>query len=54
MGFPKDFLWGGAIAANQAEGAYLEDGKGLTTVDMIPHGEKECMSNWVICILLNL
>ena len=40
MGFPKDFLWGGAIAANQAEGAYLEDGKGLTTVDMIPHGEK--------------
>lgn len=40
MGFPKGFLWGGAIAANQAEGAYLEDGKGLTTVDMIPHGEK--------------
>ena len=38
--FKKDFLWGGAIAANQAEGAYLEDGKGLTTVDMIPHGEK--------------
>ncbi|MED3913247.1 hypothetical protein COK39_04185 [Priestia megaterium] len=27
--FPKDFMWGGAIAANQAEGAYLEDGKGL-------------------------
>lgn len=27
--FPDDFLWGGAIAANQAEGAYLEDGKGL-------------------------
>ena len=40
MAFPKDFLWGGAIAANQAEGAYLEDGKGLTTVDMIPHGSK--------------
>ena len=40
MSFPKNFLWGGAIAANQAEGAYLEDGKGLTTVDMIPHGEK--------------
>ena len=38
--FPKDFLWGGAIAANQAEGAYLEGGKGLTTVDMIPHGKK--------------
>ena len=40
MSFPKNFLWGGAIAANQAEGAYLEDGKGLTTVDMIPHGSK--------------
>jgi 6-phospho-beta-glucosidase len=37
--FPKDFLWGGAIAANQAEGAYLEGGKGITTVDTIPHGK---------------
>lgn len=27
MGFPKGFLWGGAVAANQCEGAYLEDGK---------------------------
>ena len=26
--FPKDFLWGGATAANQCEGAYNEDGKG--------------------------
>jgi 6-phospho-beta-glucosidase len=33
-GFPKDFLWGGAIAANQAEGAYLEDGKGLCLADI--------------------
>lgn len=38
--FPKGFLWGGAIAANQAEGAYLEDGKGLTIVDLLPTGEK--------------
>ncbi|MFK9093067.1 6-phospho-beta-glucosidase [Bacillus salipaludis] len=37
--FPKDFLWGGAIAANQAEGAYLEAGKGLTIVDLLPAGE---------------
>lgn len=37
--FPKNFLWGGAIAANQAEGGYREGGKGLTTVDMIPYGE---------------
>ncbi|MCF0148344.1 MAG: 6-phospho-beta-glucosidase [Clostridium sp.] len=39
MTFSKGFLWGGAIAANQAEGAYLEDGKGLTNIDMIPHGK---------------
>lgn len=37
--FPADFLWGGAIAANQSEGGYREGGKGLTTVDMIPYGE---------------
>lgn len=38
--FPEGFLWGGALAANQAEGGYLEGGKGLTTVDMIPHGPR--------------
>ncbi|MFS0880708.1 6-phospho-beta-glucosidase [Metabacillus niabensis] len=38
--FPENFLWGGAIAANQAEGAYLEGGKGLTTVDLLPTGPK--------------
>ncbi len=37
--FPEGFLWGGALAANQSEGAFREGGKGLTTVDMIPHGE---------------
>ena len=36
--FPDGFLWGGALAANQAEGACFEGGKGLATVDMIPHG----------------
>ncbi len=43
MGFPKNFLWGGATSANQIEGAYLEDGKGLTTADMMvlsKHGQK--------------
>lgn len=38
--FPENFLWGGAIAANQAEGAYLEDGKGLDISDVFPHGIK--------------
>lgn len=36
--FPEGFLWGGAIAANQAEGAWREGGKGPATVDMLPHG----------------
>lgn len=36
--FPETFLWGGAVAANQVEGAYREDGKGLSTSDVQPHG----------------
>ena len=36
--FPKDFLWGGAVAANQLEGAYNEDGKGLSIQDVMPQG----------------
>ncbi|MDE7312221.1 MAG: glycoside hydrolase family 1 protein [Eubacterium sp.] len=36
--FPENFLWGGAVAANQCEGAYLEDGKGLSVQDVLPHG----------------
>ncbi|GAL03899.1 6-phospho-beta-glucosidase [Photobacterium aphoticum] len=36
--FPHDFLWGGAIAANQVEGAFNLDGKGLSTSDMLPNG----------------
>ena len=37
--FPTEFLWGGATAANQCEGAYDEDGRGLASVDVIPYGE---------------
>ena len=36
--FPKDFLWGGATAANQCEGAYNEGGRGLSSVDVVPFG----------------
>ena len=38
--FPQNFLWGGAVAANQCEGAYNEDGKGLSIQDIMPHGIK--------------
>lgn len=40
MAFPKNFLWGGAVAANQCEGAYNEDGKGLDIRDVMPKGIK--------------
>lgn len=36
--FPEGFLWGGAVAANQCEGAYKEDGKGLSIQDVLPRG----------------
>ena len=38
MGFRKDFLWGGATAANQVEGGYLDGGKGLNVPDVITGG----------------
>ncbi len=39
--FPDNFLWGGAVAANQVEGAYNEGGKGLSVQDVLP------MVDWV-------
>ena len=36
--FPDGFLWGGATAANQLEGAYDEDGKGWSIQDVMPGG----------------
>lgn len=38
-GLRKDFLWGGATAANQCEGAYNEGGRGLANVDICPAGK---------------
>lgn len=39
--FRKDFLWGGAVAANQYEGAWDTDGKGPSTSDMCTNGTKD-------------
>lgn len=39
LSFPDTFLWGGATAANQVEGAWLEDGKGWTIQDCLPYRE---------------
>ena len=41
MSFPKDFLCGGAFAANQVEGGYREGGKGLSTADIFPRGDRK-------------
>lgn len=38
MGFCSDFLWGGAVAAHQAEGAWNEDGKGISIADVMTAG----------------
>ncbi|MCZ2492109.1 6-phospho-beta-glucosidase [Dellaglioa carnosa] len=46
--FPDNFLWGGATAANQFEGAYDVDGKGLSLVDILPdahHGRWDYLFN---------
>ncbi|OUQ23458.1 6-phospho-beta-glucosidase [Lachnoclostridium sp. An131] len=38
MPFKKDFLWGGAVAANQCEGAWNVDGKGISCADICTGG----------------
>ncbi|PJM74936.1 6-phospho-beta-glucosidase [Bifidobacterium simiarum] len=38
MGFPSNFLWGGAVAAHQLEGAWNEDGKGVSIADVMTAG----------------
>jgi len=38
MIFPEDFLWGGAVAANQFEGGWDADGKGASVSDMCTNG----------------
>ena len=39
--FPKNFYWGGATAANQIEGAFDKDGKGLSAADFVEYIPKE-------------
>lgn len=38
MGFPENFLWGGATAASQCEGGIWEGGRGLANGDVCPAG----------------
>lgn len=45
MGYklPENFLWGGAVAAHQIEGAWNVDGKGMSIVDVMTGGTKDKM-----------
>lgn len=49
-GFPEGFLWGGAIAANQCEGAWNVDGKGMSVADVAKFkpnvDKKDYKSQW--------
>ena len=40
MSFRKDFLWGGACAANQFEGGWNIGGKGISVPDLCTNGTK--------------
>ncbi len=40
MKFPKGFLWGGAVAANQYEGGFAEGGKGVNSSDCTTRGSR--------------
>lgn len=48
--FPNGFMWGGAIAANQAEGAWNIDGKGISVADVAKYkpniDKKDYVSQW--------
>ena len=50
--FKKGFLWGGATAANQIEGAYNEGGRGLANTDFLkyvaPNERRAVIKNLVI------
>lgn len=50
--FPKNFLWGGATAANQIEGGFTEGNKGISVSDVYTFDStlpKECWSDsWIM------
>lgn len=46
MSFPQGFLWGGALAANQAEGAWNVDGKGWSVADVATYKPNVDVKNY--------
>ena len=52
MKMPKGFLWGGATAASQCEGAFTEGNRGITNTDLLPLGNDrmEIMTGRKVCM----
>ena len=49
MSLPNDFMWGGAVSAHQLEGAWNEDGKGISVSDVLTGGSAG--SQTVSCLM---
>ncbi|MDD6762967.1 MAG: GH1 family beta-glucosidase [Clostridiales bacterium] len=45
MGFKKDFVWGAATSSYQIEGAYNEDGRGMSIWDVYSHEPVKVFGN---------
>ena len=43
----KDFLWGGATAANQFEGGWDQGGKGISVPDLCTNGSKDVPKQFI-------
>lgn len=50
MAFCDNFLWGGATAANQYEGGFAEDGKGVSNSDVLTSGSSSTPRGATYCL----
>ncbi len=53
MSFPKGFFWGGAVAANQVEGAWKEGGKGPSVADVATYKPNTDVKNYKAHMVMN-
>ena len=53
MSFPKGFLWGGALAANQCEGGWNVGGKGWSTEDVVTYKPKVDVKDYHACVAIS-
>lgn len=53
MSFPKNFFWGGAVAANQVEGAWNLDGKGPSVADVASYKPNVDVKNYATHVAMS-